>query len=97
MGADLRFVAQPACFSAPEVDAAFFCLQMEAPCLQLSFFPYNCVWGVFADIWSFFAYNWSLFTYNWSFLTYSKNVSEKHLNRPQAKNSTVSRKNYDCK
>ena len=37
-----------------------FCLQLEASCLQLSFFAYSCVW-------QFFAYNLSFFMYSWCF------------------------------
>ena len=34
--------------------APYSCLQLEASCLQLSFFAYN-------GAWEFFAYNWSCF------------------------------------
>ena len=41
----------------------FFCLQLEASCLQWSFLPYSCVSELF---WLQF----ELFTYNSSFIAY---------------------------
>ena len=57
-----------------------FCLQLEASCLQLSFFAYNCVWELFA-------YNLSFLLTVPAFLLtiellclQGERVSKKHLN-----------------
>ena len=64
-----------------------FCLQLEASCLQLSLFAYNCVWGLFCSQFepfthslSLFTYNSGFFAYNWaSLITMGLGVYKKHL------------------
>ena len=64
-----------------------FCLQLEASCLQWSFFSF------FAYNWSFFAYSFSFFTYNWSFFAYNGKVRLIRALRDCKKRSlTVSKK-----
>ena len=56
-----------------------FCLQLEASCLQFSFFAYNCVLELFAYNWSFVANNWSfLLTIELLCLQW-ENASNEHL------------------
>ena len=59
------------CFFIPELDAAFFALQLESSCLQWSFFTYSGRFLLFTYSWSFFAFSFSFFTYSWSFFAYS--------------------------
>ena len=56
-----------------KLDAAF-CIQLEASCLQWSFFTYIDNFSLFTYSWSFFAYSCSFFTYNWSFFAYNGKV-----------------------
>ena len=46
-----------------------FCLQLEASCLQWSFFTYNHVWELVFFVEAF--YSFSFFTYSFSFCAYS--------------------------
>ena len=64
-----------------------FCLQLEASCLQWSFFYLQLpILAFFTYSWSFFAYSFSFFTYSWSFFAYSgKSASNKGLKGLQAK------------
>ena len=51
-----------------------FFLQLEASCLQLSFFACSCVWELFNLQWEFFTYNWRCYAYNWSLCAYSRKL-----------------------
>ena len=47
-----------------------FCLQLEASCLQLSFFAYSCVFELFYLQLELFCLQSKFFTYNLSFFAY---------------------------
>ena len=70
-----------------------FCLQLEASCLQGSFFTYTCVWELFClqlELcclqFGLFGLQLELFYLQW------ESVSNKHLTDSKQNSSTVSRK-----
>ena len=69
------------------VDAAF-CLQSEAPCLQLSFYAYKC-FG------SFLTYNWSSWAYNWTFFAYNQSLF--YLNGLYGEKLNCKQRSSNCK
>ena len=70
-----------------------FGLQLEASCLQWSFFTYSRQFSFFTHSWSFFAYSFSFFTYSWSFFAYSGKVRLIRASRDCKQRSlTVSKK-----
>ena len=71
----------------------FFCLQLEASCLQLSFCACSCVWELFClQSEFFFAYNSSFFAYSLSFFAYSGKVCLRSTSTDcKQRSSTVSK------
>ena len=76
----LRGICREFCgfFRTYEIKAIFwdaaFCLQLEASCLQLSFFAYSCVWELFCSQFEVFYLQFELLCVQLSFFAYSGKV-----------------------
>ena len=76
-----KVISLGACSAPFNKRMQLFCPQLEASCLQLSYFACSCVWELFAYNLSFFTYS-STFLLTIEFLCLQwQRVSKKHVNR----------------